>query len=71
MQRSQELKGKDAFTKLVYYVENDPKIFPNIFAKIEGENKPSQTIPGSIVNDVIDLEKGHFDEVVYLTPIDP
>ena len=53
------------------WFETIPKIFPNIFVKIEGENKPSQTIPGSIVNDVIDLEKGHFDEVVYLTPIDP
>ena len=71
MQRSQDLKGKTAYTKSVYNVETFPKILPNISVKIERENKPSQRIHASIISDFIDLEKGHPDEVVDPTLVYP
>ena len=43
---------------------------PNIFVKIEGGNKPSQPIPNSTINDFVDLEMEHPDEVVDTKPID-
>ena len=68
---SQDLKGKAAFTKLVYNVEIVPKIFLNISTKTKGENTLGQIIHGSTFNDFIDLEKGHYDEEVDPTPIHP